>query len=196
MGYAMGERMTKNLVSQSLFRAVTAKRPAAGLIHHSDHGNQYCAAGYRKLLARFKMRASMSRRGNCYDNAPITLRREKSGKAPGKTVRVGKPDRPEQPRHPLFSLVPHVLGDHICPDLAKTGLLQPAIVFLRSMSSTTSSMDDAPETSGLSCGRPEYRLGDNDLFAVERSRRRSIKIISKSEHLAYSMTKQDVIRPR
>ena len=71
MGYAMGERMTKNLVSQSLFRAVTAKRPAAGLIHDSDRGSQYCAAGYRKLLARFKMRASMSRRGNCYDNAPI-----------------------------------------------------------------------------------------------------------------------------
>ncbi|WP_300525786.1 IS3 family transposase [Aminiphilus sp.] len=71
VGYAMGERMTKNLVSQSLFRAVTAKRPAAGLIHHSDRGSQYCAAGYRKLLARFKMRASMSRRGNCYDNAPI-----------------------------------------------------------------------------------------------------------------------------
>ena len=71
MGYAMGERMTKNLVTQSLFRAVAAKRPAAGLIHHSDRGSQYCAAGYRKLLDQFKMRASMSRRRNCDDNAPI-----------------------------------------------------------------------------------------------------------------------------
>jgi transposase InsO family protein len=67
----MGERMTKNLVSQSLFRAVAAKRPAAGLIHHSDRGSQYCALEYRKLLEQFGMRASMSRRGNCYDNAPI-----------------------------------------------------------------------------------------------------------------------------
>ena len=71
MGYAMGERMTKNLVTQSLFRAVAAKRPAAGLIHHSDRGSQYCAAGYRKLLDQFKMRAPMSRRRNCYDNAHI-----------------------------------------------------------------------------------------------------------------------------
>lgn len=71
VGYAMGDRMTKNLVSQSLFRAVSAKRPAAGLIHHSDRGSQYCAHEYRKLLEQFGMQASMSRRGNCYDNAPI-----------------------------------------------------------------------------------------------------------------------------
>jgi len=71
VGYAMGERMTKNLVSQSLFRAVSAKRPASGLIHHSDRGSQYCALEYRKLLEQFGMQPSMSRRGNCYDNAPI-----------------------------------------------------------------------------------------------------------------------------
>jgi putative transposase len=71
VGYAMGERMTKNLVSQSLLRAVTAKRPAAGLIHHSDRGSQYCAQEYGSLLDRFGMRASMSRKGNCYDNAPM-----------------------------------------------------------------------------------------------------------------------------
>ncbi len=44
VGYAMSDRMTKNLVSQSLFRAVASKRPPAGLIHHSDRGGQYCAA--------------------------------------------------------------------------------------------------------------------------------------------------------
>jgi putative transposase len=49
----------------------SAKRPAAGLIHHSDRGSQYCALEYRKLLKQFGMQASMSRRGNCYDNAPI-----------------------------------------------------------------------------------------------------------------------------
>jgi putative transposase len=71
-GYAMGEKMTRNLViSQALFRAVAANRPAAGLIHHSDRVRQYCAAEYRKLLDQFGMRASMGRRGNCYDNALI-----------------------------------------------------------------------------------------------------------------------------
>lgn len=67
----MGERMTKTLVSQSLFRAVVAKRPDPGLIHHSDRGSQYCSQKYRKLLDQFKMTASMSRKGNCYDNAPM-----------------------------------------------------------------------------------------------------------------------------
>jgi putative transposase len=71
VGYAMSNRMTKNLVSQSLFRAVASQRPPAGLIHHSDRGSQYCAAEYQGLLKQFKMKASMSRRGNCYDNAPI-----------------------------------------------------------------------------------------------------------------------------
>jgi putative transposase len=71
VGYAMAERMTKNLVSQSLLRAIAAKRPAAGLIHHSDRGSQYCAQEYTLLLDRFGMTASMSRKGNCYDNAPM-----------------------------------------------------------------------------------------------------------------------------
>lgn len=71
VGYAMGERITKNLVSQSLFRAVAAKRPAQGLIHHSDRGSQYCSYEYRDLLEQFEMKASMSRKGNCYDNAPM-----------------------------------------------------------------------------------------------------------------------------
>jgi transposase InsO family protein len=71
VGYAMGNRITKNLVSQSLFRAMAAKRPGSGLIHHSDRGRQYCAHEYRRLVDHFKMRASMSRKGDCYDNAPM-----------------------------------------------------------------------------------------------------------------------------
>jgi len=71
VGYAMGERLTKNLVSESLFRAVAAKRPATGLIHHSDRGSQYCSYEYRELLEQFGMNASMSRKGNCFDNAPM-----------------------------------------------------------------------------------------------------------------------------
>jgi len=71
VGYAMGERLTKNLISQSLFKAVAAKRPAKGLIHHSDRGSQYCSHEFRNILKRFGLRASMSRKGNCFDNAPM-----------------------------------------------------------------------------------------------------------------------------
>jgi putative transposase len=71
VGYAMGERMTKNLVSQSLFRAVEAQHPAKGLTHHSDRGSQYCSDEYRHLLDHFGVQVSMSRKGNCFDNAPM-----------------------------------------------------------------------------------------------------------------------------
>ena len=71
VGYAMDRRMTKDLVCRSLFRAVKAKRPAHGLIHHSDRGSQYCSKRYGKLISQFGMVASMSRKGNCYDNAPM-----------------------------------------------------------------------------------------------------------------------------
>jgi putative transposase len=71
VGYAMGERMTQQLTAQALWRAVRNKRPAPGLIHHSDRGAQYCAHDYQKLVKQFGMQPSMSRKGNCYDNAPM-----------------------------------------------------------------------------------------------------------------------------
>jgi len=71
VGYAMDARMTQELTTQALWRAVSHKRPAPGLIHHSDRGSQYCAHSYQALVAQFGMRPSMSRRGNCYDNAPM-----------------------------------------------------------------------------------------------------------------------------
>ena len=71
VGYAMGERMTQNLVSESLLRGIEAKRPVRGLMHHSDRGSQYCALEYRNLLDHFELTVSMSGKGNCYDNAPM-----------------------------------------------------------------------------------------------------------------------------
>jgi transposase InsO family protein len=71
VGYAFSSRINRELVSESLYRAVAAKRPPKGLIHHSDRGSQYCATRYRKLLEQFGMITSMSRKGNCYDNAPM-----------------------------------------------------------------------------------------------------------------------------
>jgi putative transposase len=71
VGYAMGERLSKNLVEESLLRAVSTRRLIEGLLHHSDRGSQYCSQEYRSLLNHFKMEVSMSGKGNCYDNAPM-----------------------------------------------------------------------------------------------------------------------------
>jgi transposase InsO family protein len=70
-GYAMGERLSRNLVSQSLLRAVATKRPDKGLLQHSDRGSQYCSHEYRGLLNAWGLQASMSESGNCFDNAPM-----------------------------------------------------------------------------------------------------------------------------
>jgi len=71
VGYVLGPRITKELVVRSLLMAVRIKRPGPGLIHHSDRGSQYCSPKYQKLLKQFGMKSSMSRKGNCYDNAPM-----------------------------------------------------------------------------------------------------------------------------
>ena len=67
----MPANLRQLLVSQSLFRAVETKRPAKGLMHHSDRGSQYCSYEYRHLLEQFEIRTSMSGKGNCFDNAPM-----------------------------------------------------------------------------------------------------------------------------
>ncbi|WP_134802553.1 IS3-like element IS600 family transposase [Shigella dysenteriae] len=71
VGYAMGERMTKELTGKALFMALRSQRPPAGLIHHSDRGSQYCTYDYRVIQEQFGLKTSMSRKGNCYDNAPM-----------------------------------------------------------------------------------------------------------------------------
>src|SRR5659263_417806 len=67
----MGERMTRNLISESLLQALSTKRPAGGLLHHSDRGSQYCSYEYREILTGYGLEVSMSGAGNCYDNAPM-----------------------------------------------------------------------------------------------------------------------------
>lgn len=71
VGYALGSRMTQDLVATALFGAVAQHRPPPGLILHSDRGSQYCAHDYQRLLRQFGIQCSMSRKGNCYDNAPM-----------------------------------------------------------------------------------------------------------------------------
>jgi putative transposase len=70
LGYAMDSRMTTKLVQRALKKALQFRKPLPGCIHHSDRGSQYCSAEYRKDIEKAGMIPSMSRKGNCYDNAP------------------------------------------------------------------------------------------------------------------------------
>ena len=70
-GRAFGERMTTDLVVRAFAQAVASRRPAAGLVHHSDRGSRYCSGEYRALLESYGIQGSMSRKGNCYDTAPV-----------------------------------------------------------------------------------------------------------------------------
>jgi putative transposase len=66
----MQDHMRVNLVGDALKMAWFRRRPEAGLIFHSDRGSQYCSYEFQGLLSEYKMQSSMSRKGNCWDNAP------------------------------------------------------------------------------------------------------------------------------
>ena len=69
VGWAMSDRITSDLVESALIMAIDQRRPDPGLLHHSDRGSQYAAGDYQQLLSANNMRCSMSRKGNCWDNA-------------------------------------------------------------------------------------------------------------------------------
>jgi transposase InsO family protein len=71
VGWAMDERITQELALNALRMAIATRRPAPSLLHHSDRGSQYAAHAYRRLLANHGMRCSMSRKADCWDNAPM-----------------------------------------------------------------------------------------------------------------------------
>lgn len=71
VGWAMSSQVNSRLVVDALQMAVDRRRPEAGLIVHSDRGSQYCSDHYQRLLARHQIRPSMSRKGDCWDNAPM-----------------------------------------------------------------------------------------------------------------------------
>ena len=81
IGWALGARLTGDLAQQALTMAIHHRTPTAGLLHHSDRGSQSAATAYQQLLTTHGMTGSMSRRGNCWDNACVesffgTLKRE------------------------------------------------------------------------------------------------------------------------
>lgn len=81
VGWAMRSDLSQDLVLAALRMAIGNRQPSADLLHHSDRGSQYCAHAYRQLQAEHKMVTSMSRQGNCHDNAAMesffaTLKKE------------------------------------------------------------------------------------------------------------------------
>lgn len=71
VGWSMGATMNRALVIDALTMAIEHRRPAPGLIHHTDQGVLYATSAYRAILTQHGMIASMSRKGDCYDNAVV-----------------------------------------------------------------------------------------------------------------------------
>ena len=71
IAWGMGSRLTQELATAALIMALEHRRPASRVVHHTDRGSQYAATLYRELLADHGLTASMSRRGNCWDNAVV-----------------------------------------------------------------------------------------------------------------------------
>ena len=71
VGWSMSSRMTAQLVCDALTVALWQRRPKAGLIHHSDRGSQYASKAFRELLKAHGIKGSMSRQGDCWDNAVV-----------------------------------------------------------------------------------------------------------------------------
>lgn len=69
VGFHMDERMTKELCLKALDRAYRHQKPKGSVLHHSDRGSQYASSDYQRRLKQYGMTGSMSRKGNCYDNA-------------------------------------------------------------------------------------------------------------------------------
>ena len=69
VGWALHQRLERKLALDALQMALTQRHPAQGLLHHSDRGSQYASREYQQLLAHHGIRSSMSRKGNCWDNA-------------------------------------------------------------------------------------------------------------------------------
>jgi len=69
VSWFLGSRITKELTISSLEQAVGRENPGEGLIFHSDRGSQYAAYAFQDVLHKYRIRQSMSRKGDCYDNA-------------------------------------------------------------------------------------------------------------------------------
>ena len=71
IGWAVSNRMKRDLAIRALNMAVALRQPPKDCIHHTDRGSQYCSHDYQKLLRQHGFRVSMSGKGNCYDNSAV-----------------------------------------------------------------------------------------------------------------------------
>ena len=71
IGWAVSNRMKRDLAIRALNMAIALRRPPKGCIHHTDRGSQYCSHDYQKILRQHGFQVSMSGTGNCYDNAAV-----------------------------------------------------------------------------------------------------------------------------
>lgn len=71
IGWAVSNRMKRDLAIRALEMAIALRQPPKGCIHHTDRGSQYCSHDYQKLLRSHGFAVSMSGKGNCYDNAAV-----------------------------------------------------------------------------------------------------------------------------
>jgi len=71
VGWAVSDRLHKELALEALRKALAIRRPGEGLTHHADRGSQYCSIEYQDALRKHGIRISMSGRGNCFDNAVV-----------------------------------------------------------------------------------------------------------------------------
>lgn len=81
VGWSMGAEITSQLANDALLMAITNRKPSAGLIFHSDRGSQYASHLFRNTIEKYQFQQSMSRKGDCWDNAPTesffaTLKKE------------------------------------------------------------------------------------------------------------------------
>ena len=95
VGWALGSDLHRDLVLRAMKMALGLRQPGEGLVHHSDRGSQYASAEYRRFLEAREIRMSMSRKGDCWDNAVVesffgTLKSELIHRYPWPTRRAAK----------------------------------------------------------------------------------------------------------
>src|SRR5207302_719636 len=113
VGWSMREHMRAELTIAALTMALQRRRPGPGLIHHSDRGSQYAAGDYRKLLQAAAITPSMSRKANCWDNAPMisTSHQQLADQPIPRLCRVRRFPILDSPRHidyPIVRLAPRL----------------------------------------------------------------------------------------
>ncbi len=95
VGWAMGKNHDAELVKRALQMALQQRQPAAGLVHHSDRGSEYASKTYQEMLKQHGIQISMSKKGDCYDNAMVesfwgTLKEECIGRKTYQTRKEAK----------------------------------------------------------------------------------------------------------